>query len=142
MQEKPGKVLVIDDDPDFVEFVRITLECKGHTVVAASNGPAGIEIARRERPAVVVVDLLMAPEDGFTICEELRAWPETKRSAVLVISAIGEKLHKTFASSDVGPRLEADGFLDKPVRPEVLVKSINEMLALARTRTPVSEEET
>lgn len=138
---KAGKVLVIDDDPDFVEYVRMALERAGYETLAAARGSTGLEIARRERPAVIIVDLLMGPQDGFTTCEQLRASPETQRSALLVVSAIEKKLHKTFASTDVGARLDVDGFLDKPVESEMLVKRVDEMLALARSRGCTSQEE-
>jgi len=84
----------------------------------------------------------MAPGDGFAACEELRARPETRRSAILVCTAIGQKMHKGFASLDVGARLDVDGFLDKPVEPEYLVGTVREMLALARRRTRSKEEKT
>lgn len=142
MREKPEKVLIIDDDLDFVEYVRMALERAGRNVLGATTGSSGLETAWRERPAVVIVDLLMGPQDGFAICEELRARAETRHSAILVVSAIGKKLHKSFASPDVGARLDVDGFLDKPVQPDVLVRTVDEMLALARSRADRTEEET
>ena len=134
-------ILVIDDDSDFVEYVKTTLEHDGHTVASASSGREGVQAARRCRPAVVILDLLMAPEDGFATCEELRSYPETRRSAILVVSAIGRKMHKRFASPDVGARLDVDGFLEKPVEPETLSKTVSDMLTLARARAPATEEE-
>ena len=141
-REKPGKVLVIDDDPDFVEYIRMALQRAGHEALVATNGASGIQIAQREHPAVIIIDLLMGPQDGFTTCEQLRASPETQRSAILVVSAIGQKLHKTFASADVGARLDVDGFLDKPVDLDVLEETVGDMLALARSRARTTEEET
>lgn len=145
MQQNLGKVLIIDDDPDFVNYVRMVLEKRGHEVIGITQCPEGIEAARTQRPAVILVDLLMAPEDGFAVCDELRSSPETRQSAILVVSAIGQKMHKTFASPDVGGRLDVDGFLEKPIEPDVLVRTVDEMFALARSRTrtpcPGTEEE-
>lgn len=135
-----AKVLVIDDDTDFVEYVRAVLEHEGHRVFVATEGPAGVEAARREQPTVILVDLVMAPKDGFTICDELRSFPETRGSAILVVSAIHAKLHKTFGSLDVGARLDADGFLEKPFDQESLVERVGAMVRLARSRTRNTEE--
>lgn len=139
--EQTPKVLLIDDDPDFAEYVRIALERTGHQALVEISGSSGLQTAQRERPAVIIVDLLMSPQDGFTTCEQLRASPATQQAAILVVSAIGKKLHKTFASADVGARLDVDGFLEKPVDMDVLVKTVDEMLGLARSRARTSEEE-
>jgi len=139
--KRSDSILVIDDDPDFVKYVKTTLEHEGYTVLSASSGQEGIEAAIRCRPAVVVLDLLMTPEDGFTTCEELRSNPETRRAAIVVISAIGQKMHKKFGSLDVGARLDVDGFFEKPVEPEVLTRTVSDMLALAHSRRPAAKEE-
>lgn len=141
MGKRSDSILVIDDDPDFVKYVKTTLEHEGYTVLSASSGQEGIEAAIRCRPAVVVLDLLMTPEDGFATCEELRSNPETRRAAIVVISAIGQKMHKKFGSLDVGARLDVDGFFEKPVEPEVLTRTVSDMLALAHSRRPAAKEE-
>jgi CheY-like chemotaxis protein len=132
--------MVIDDDVDFVEYVRAVLESAGHEVLTAMDGPSGLAMARLERPDVILVDLLMVPEDGFTTCDRLRQEPQTRRLAILVASAIGQKMHKTLASPEVGARLDADGFLEKPVEPEALARRVGEMVELARSRAHTSEE--
>jgi len=131
---KPGKVLVIDDDPDFRQVTQLALERDGHEVVAAGDGAEGLRKAKTERPEVVILDLLMVPQDGFAICESLRRANATRRPAILVISSIGEKLHKSFSSLDVGTRLDVDRYLEKPVVPHVLLRTVNELLQVARQR--------
>jgi len=133
-------ILVIDDDPDFVNYVKTTLEHEGYTVMSASSGQDGVQAARRCRPAVVILDLLMIPEDGFATCEELRSDPATRRAAIVVISAIGQKMHKKFASLDVGARLDVDGFMEKPIEPGDLSRTVSDMLALAHSRMHATEE--
>ena len=140
MGEKLGKILIIDDDADFSEPLRVALESAGHEVFLAAEGGVGIALARRERPEVIVVDLLMGPEDGFAACAELRSRPETQRAALLVVSAIGQKMHKTLASPEVGGRLDVDGYLDKPIDMESFLSTVGEMLQLARSRTNESGE--
>lgn len=141
MSTAPAKVLVVDDDADFSEYVRAVLAREGHEVFVAADGAAGVETARRERPAVVLVDLLMAPQDGFSVCEELRADPQTKAAGVLVVSGIRQKLRKGYASPEVGPRLDVDGFLEKPVEHDDLVRAVEGALQLARARLRHAEDE-
>ena len=141
MSEPSGRILVIDDDPEFSESVRAVLECKGHRVFTAKDGAKGLRLAARERPEVVIVDLLMVPEDGFAVCDQLRRQTETREAAIMVASAIGRKLHKDFGSLDVGTRLDADAYLTKPVDPDVLAGRVDELLQLARSRAQVREEE-
>ncbi len=133
-----GKVLIIDDDADFLEAVKTCLSSQGHEVLTASTGAEGVSSALRERPDVIVVDLLMAPEDGVAICEKLRAQPETHGAAILVVSAVHLKLHKSVKSPEIGARLDADGYLDKPVKPEELMKTVRDMLHLARSRAAMT----
>ena len=139
MNEITGKLLVIDDDADFADTVRLILERRGHQVFVATTGDDGLACARREHPEVIIVDLLMAPVDGFEICEALRSREETRHAAILVVSAIGRKMHKTFASPEVGARLHADGFLDKPIEFDALAGTVGDMLRLARSRIPPSK---
>jgi len=138
--DKPGKILIIDDDSDYAESMRLVLEGAGHRTLVASTGRMGVEVARREHPDVILVDLLMAPDDGFETCDQLRSLPETRRTAILVVSAIGAKMHKSFSSPEIGTRLDADGFLEKPVEPANLVRTVAEMLRLARSRAEQPEE--
>jgi len=135
-----GKILVIDDDDTFLSSVERALEAQGYSVWTATDGQDGMEVARRERPDVIVVDLLMAPPNGFVVADELRTRPETQRAAILVVSAVGKKLHKHFASPEIGARLDVDGFLEKPVDLDVFVRRVEEMLQLARSRAEASGE--
>ena len=128
------KILIIDDDPDFGDYVRKVLDREGYEVLVAADGHAGVATARVARPSVILVDLLMAPENGFSVCERLRQAPETMSAAVVIVSAIRQKLHKTYASPEVGARLDADAFLDKPIDPKMLVKVVAEMHQLAKSR--------
>ena len=134
MAAESAKVIVIDDDADFAEFVRTVLAGEGHDVFVATDGATGVAAARQQRPSLAIVDLLMTPRDGFSICEELRLHPETRDAGILIVTGIRKKLHKTFASADVGPKLDVDGFLEKPFGPEELVRSVDEVLRLTRSR--------
>ena len=136
MPQSAGKVLLIDDDELFAECIRSALESRDYEVLVAVDGSAGVEMARRAQPDVIIVDLVMGPPDGFAITDTLRSDPRTRGSAILVVSAIGRKLHKHVESLEVGARLDTDGYLDKPVDLDVLEERIEDMVRLARSRMP------
>ena len=81
------KVLVVDDDPDIVFVLRVTLEAAGFSVVEAENGAMGLEVAKRERPDIVLTDLMMPVMDGHEMIRRLRADPETSGLPIIVVSA-------------------------------------------------------
>ena len=134
------KVLIIDDDVDFLECARLALEKGGHVVLTAGDAKQGVELARMHRPTVVVVDLLMSPESGFAACQNLRSQPDTRDAAIVVVSAIGQKLHKRFDSPDVGGQLDADAYLEKPVALETLAATVDEVARRRRSVLRSSRE--
>jgi CheY-like chemotaxis protein len=69
------KVLIIDDEPDFVELTRMRLEANGYAVLAASNGREGLDVARRESPNLILLDVMMPEMDGFETLKALRSGP-------------------------------------------------------------------
>ncbi|MCA1832990.1 MAG: PleD family two-component system response regulator [Actinomycetota bacterium] len=82
-----SKVLVVDDDPDIVFVLRVTLEAAGFTVVDAEDGALGFEVAKREHPDVVVTDIMMPVMDGHELIRKLRADPDTSDLPIIVVSA-------------------------------------------------------
>jgi CheY-like chemotaxis protein len=84
---KAATVLAIDDDPMALELMRVTFQPEGYIVLTAGGGEAGLEVARRERPALVIVDLMMPEVDGFAVVERLRADPETAGIPIVVLTS-------------------------------------------------------
>jgi CheY-like chemotaxis protein len=83
----PAKVLAVDDDPLALELVEAVLAPLGYAVLRASGGEEGIELARRERPALVILDLLMPGVDGFAVVEALRSEPSTAEIPIIILTA-------------------------------------------------------
>src|SRR5262249_11016795 len=90
----PGKILVIDDDPRAIELIQAVLEPEGYTVLTATGGEEGIDLALSEQPEVVLLDLLMPNVDGFAVVERLRADAATSETPIVVITS------KTMTVSD------------------------------------------
>src|SRR5580765_4743289 len=82
------RVLVVDDESDFIELLKYNLESQGFELLTAVNGMEGLNAARRELPDVVLVDLMLPDLDGFSLCEILRSQPSTSQVPIIVVSAL------------------------------------------------------
>jgi two-component system alkaline phosphatase synthesis response regulator PhoP len=128
MEEKKVKILVVDDEPDMVEMLKMMLENASYDVVAAYDGKEGIEKAKEEKPNVIVLDLMMPEMDGFEACKEMKNDPELADIPILVLTAISQHLSHTRYAKSLGLGLESDDYVDKPVDPNVLLKRIAALL--------------
>jgi len=118
-----GTILVIDDEKDLIELVRVNLEKEGYDVIAAGDGQSGLEIACNHRTDMVVLDLMMPGMDGMEVCRELRANPRTQRLPILMLTAKATESDKV-----VGLELGADDYMIKPFSPRELVARVRAIL--------------
>lgn len=124
------KILVVDDDPDLTEVLKVILTKANYTVLTASNKKDGMEQVTKEKPSLIVLDVMMSTwQDGFEMSRELKNDPELKHIPILILTSITEKTGVEFESS-AGDRtwLPVDGFLSKPVDPEILLSEIEKLL--------------
>ncbi|MBN2323891.1 MAG: response regulator [Spirochaetes bacterium] len=128
MVKERGKILVVDDDPDMVSAIRMSLESASYKVVDAGNGKEGIEKAKKERPDLIVMDLMMPEMDGFEACKRLKADPEVENIPILVLTAIGQQFSDTKYAKDMGLRLDSEDFITKPVDTEVLLERVAQLI--------------
>ena len=129
-QEAKAKVLVVDDEPDAVEFVRAVMEEAGYQVVTASDGVEGLEKAAKEKPDLVLLDVQMPRKDGFVAFTEMRQDPQLKAIPVVMLTGVGERTGIRFSAEDMGDYLgeEPDAYVEKPVDPEVLQETVRKLL--------------
>ena len=120
------KILLVDDEPDILELVGFHLRKEGYTVFTASGGKEGVEIARREHPALIILDVMMPDMDGMETCEKIRQIPQLKDTLVTCLTALAED-YSMMAGFDAG----ADDYITKPVKPKVLVSKIKALLRRA-----------
>jgi sigma-B regulation protein RsbU (phosphoserine phosphatase) len=114
-------ILVVDDSPVNLRLVVRTLEGRGYRLLAARNGRAALEIARRARPDLILLDVMMPEMDGFEVCRALKADPETRDSIVVFLSALGEVTDKV-----TGLELGASDYITKPIQSgEVIARVAN-----------------
>ena len=124
-----AKILVIDDDPDLVEALKIILETKSYGVVSAFDGEKGLEKVKEENPDLIILDLLLPKEDGAVLCRELKRNPRYTDIPILVLTAMAEKLDpKVFPEHKISS-LPADDYVEKPIRPQDLLVRVDKLLA-------------
>ncbi|MBN2682536.1 MAG: response regulator transcription factor [Bacteroidales bacterium] len=117
------KVLLVDDEPDIIEFIRYNLVKEGFQVFEATNGKEAIEKAIAHIPDVIILDVMMPGMDGIETCEEMRKIAALKDCAIAFLTARGED-YSQIAGFEAG----ADDYISKPIRPKVLVSRINALL--------------
>ncbi len=122
-QALPIKMLVVDDSADVGELVRATFWDKRWLVLSASDGVIGLEMAQREKPAVVLLDIVLPRLQGWHVCETLKGSRETDRTKIIMISALiqGSIKKKAMQSG-------ADAYIEKPFSPRHLVETVEKVL--------------
>ncbi len=127
MTEK-AKILLIDDDVDFVEATKIVLESKPYEVIVAYEGNEGLRKAREEKPDLIILDVIMPVKDGFTAAEELKRDTELSKIPVMMLTSYAERGGETSIAASRGLTLEAEDYIDKPVKPEELLARVEKQL--------------
>ena len=117
------KILVVDDEPDILEFLRYNLVKEGYEVITANNGEEGIRKAVEEKPNLIILDIMMPKMDGVEVCRQLRNRPEFNRTAITFLTA-REEDYSQIAALEVG----GDDYITKPIRPRVFLSRVKAML--------------
>jgi len=129
----PGaKILVIDDDPDLVEALKIILKTGSYRVISAFDGEEGLKKAKEENPNLIILDLLLPKEDGDVLCRELKGDPRYADIPILVLTAVAEEVDtKVFPEHKISS-LPADDYVDKPIQPQDLLDRVRKLLARSK----------
>jgi CheY-like chemotaxis protein len=127
---RQAKILIIDDDPDITEAMRIILENKGYEVLNAMDSAEGMNRLKEARPDLIVLDVMMrTPQEGFELSRELKHSVQYKDIPILMLTGVGQKTGFDFRSAAGDESwLPVDGFLDKPIKPGVLLEKIADLL--------------
>ena len=129
--EKKARIMLVDDDADFVDSTRAVLESQSYEVVVAVNGDEGLKKAREARPDLILLDIIMPVEDGFTAAEQLRKDPELAEIPLLMLTSYSVKGPGTAIPRSRGYELEADDYIEKPVSPKDLLAAVAKHLEKA-----------
>lgn len=128
------KILIVEDERDILEVMTYNLQRDGYTVLASRDGAKGLELARRERPDIVLLDLMLPSLDGLEVCRRLKEDIPTRSIPIIMVTAKGEE-------SDVviGLGMGADDYVVKPFSPRELVARVKAVLRRGRAKDAVTE---
>jgi DNA-binding response OmpR family regulator len=137
MSEKK-KVLIIEDDPDIVEAMKLVLESENYAVAWAQDPDEGYSMAKSKMPDIILLDVMFGPSGttgGFDCAQRIRRDKSISAIPILMITAVNEKFPGFgFSPSADGEYLPVDGFIEKPAQPAELLRKVGELLSLGRSR--------
>ncbi len=121
------KILIVDDDPDFVEATRIVLEQNGHETASATNGDEGLSMIREQKPALVILDVIMSSIlDGLNVSQQLQNDPECKDIPIVMVTSIANTDYAALFPTDEYVHISA--FMTKPISPDQLLSQVSKLL--------------
>lgn len=126
--ERKAKILLVDDDVDFVESTKMVLESKPYEVIVAREGDEGLRLAREKNPDLILLDIIMPVQDGFTAAEQLKKDPQLSKIPVLMLTSFSQRIGETSIPVSRGLKLEAEDYIEKPVSPEELLSRVQRYL--------------
>ena len=125
-----AKILIIDDDPDIVEAMRVVLESKAYKVTDAKSGEEGLKKAKADKPDLIILDVMMETGDkGFDVARDLKKDPNCKKIPILMLTAIKDKMGLDF-KEEAGDEtwLPVDDYVEKPLKPDELLAKVEKLL--------------
>jgi len=123
LENKKNKILIVDDDPDIIEIISYNLKKENYKVFSCYNGTDSIKIAEKEKPDLIILDVMMPGMDGIQVCEKLRSKNKFNNTIIMFLSARGEDFTH-IAAYDAG----ADDFVNKPLKPRLLISKVRSLL--------------
>jgi two-component system, OmpR family, alkaline phosphatase synthesis response regulator PhoP len=130
-----NKILLVDDEQDILEFLSYNLKKEGYQLYTANNGLEAVQIAKKEMPHLIILDVMMPDMDGIETCRELREIPGLKDVLIAFLTARNED-YSQIAGFEVG----ADDYINKPIKPRVLISRIKALLRRGAIIPEVSEQ--
>ena len=123
MENKEFKILLVDDEPDILEFLGYNLTKEGYTIYKASNGKEAIQTALNVKPHLIILDVMMPEMDGIETCREMKQIPSLNKSIIIFLTARAED-YSQIAGFDAG----ADDYIAKPIKPRVFISRVQAIL--------------
>ena len=129
MKKKDTTILLVDDELDILEIIGYNLSAEGYNVVTAQNGLEAIKKAKKHKPELIILDVMMPEMDGIEACEKLRLIPELSETVITFLTARGED-YSQVAGFEAG----ADDYITKPIKPKVLTSKVKSLLRRFKTQ--------
>jgi len=123
----PKKILVIDDDVDRIEVLRLMLEKNGYLVIDAQNGTRGYQLVEKERPDLIILDVMMATwDEGFEVVQKIRNNPKLAATPIIMLTAVSQQMGIRYDKDK--ETLPVEEFIEKPVMPGTLLNIIKKYI--------------
>lgn len=135
MKKQDIKILLVDDEPDILEILKYNLSSQGYQVFTAKNGVEGVEMAKKKKPHLIILDVMMPEMDGIEACEIIRNTKGLEQTIITFLTARGED-YSQVAGFDAG----ADDYITKPIKPKVLISKIKALLRRLKEDKDQAEE--
>ena len=129
MAEQAKRVVCIEDEPEMIDLVRLILGRKGFQVIGANGGIEGLDTVRREKPDLVLLDLMMPDMDGWEVYQQIKAHPEMQKIPVILVTAKAQSIDKVLGLHIA----KVDDYITKPFGPQELLESVAKILGEARS---------
>lgn len=123
MKNKDIRILLVDDEPDILEIIGYNLSAEGYQIITAETGVEGVKKAKKEKPHLIILDVMMPEMDGIEACEQIRKTSDLSNTIITFLTARGED-YSQVAGFDAG----ADDYITKPIKPKVLVSKVKALL--------------
>ncbi len=123
-----AKIMVVEDDIDEAKLVKMTLEPEGYEVVTVMNGKEAQDRIADEKPDFILLDVMMPEMDGFSFCSWLKSNENYKDIPVVLLTGVGEHIYNSRYPLKGVMKADADEYLEKPLKPEVLLETISKLL--------------
>lgn len=133
MNKTDIKILLVDDEPDILEIIGYNLAAEGYQIITAENGRKAISKAIKEKPQLIIMDVMMPEMGGYEACQQIRNHPDLSDTIIVFLTARGED-YSQLLGFDAG----ADDYITKPINPKMLVSKVKALLRRVNTDTSVS----
>jgi len=130
MAERKRKILIVDDDPDILAAIGAVLEARNYEIATARDGEEGLARLKKEKPDLMILDLLMPRKDGFAVCKELKdpRWSKYSDMPILILTSVREEVSRRRYELETGLSLDVDDYVEKPIDPFMLVARVENLL--------------
>jgi len=129
MSKTTFKILLIDDDLDFLNATETILKSNSsYEVITATNGNIGLQMARDEKPDLILLDVIMPVEDGFTAAKKLKSDHQLQDIPVVMLTSFSQRVGETNLAVRQGMDLEAEDYIEKPASPQELLRRVEKLL--------------
>lgn len=119
-QETKRTILIADDEPDILEILNFNLESEGYEVIKATNGNEAVVLAKKNKPDLIILDVMMPGKTGFEVCKILRSYNEFEKTIIIFLTALNDE------STEIkGLETGGDDYITKPISPKVLISRVN-----------------